>query len=145
MELKIYLLHFSRVYLQDISPAHHKAVCASCSRVKEEKKFKAAIRPYEKYEEIGRCLLEQGLVCMGIATREGCGGLCTGVGQPCRGCFGKAEAVYDPGAKTVSAISSTFNADKKPQVEEMAAVFQDLSGTFYRYTAATQCALLDKE
>ncbi len=125
--------------------AGDKAVCASCSRVKEEKKFTTAIRPYEKYEESGRCLLEQGLVCMGISTREGCGGLCTGVGQPCRGCFGKAQAVYDPGAKMVSAIGSTFTADNKADVEQTTAKLIDLSGTFYRYTAATQCALLDKE
>jgi F420-non-reducing hydrogenase small subunit len=125
--------------------AGDKAVCASCSRVKEEKKFRAAIRPYEKYEESGRCLLEQGLVCLGISTREGCGGLCTGVGQPCRGCFGKAEAVYDPGAKMVSAISSTFASDQKVEIEQMAGNFKDLSGTFYRYTLATQCALLNKD
>jgi F420-non-reducing hydrogenase small subunit len=125
--------------------AGDKAVCASCSRVKEEKKFKTAIRTYEKYEESGRCLLEQGLVCLGISTREGCGGLCTGVGQPCRGCFGKAEAVYDPGAKMVSAISSTFASDNKVEIEQLAAKIEDLSGTFYRYTLATQCALLDKE
>lgn len=125
--------------------AGDKAVCASCSRLKEEKKFKAAVRPYEKYEESGRCLLEQGLICMGIATREGCGGLCTGVGQPCRGCFGKARAVYDPGAKMVSAIGSTFTSDKKNEIEQMTASLNDLSGTFYRYTSATQCALLDKD
>jgi F420-non-reducing hydrogenase small subunit len=125
--------------------AGDKAVCASCSRLKEEKKFKTVIRPYEKYEESGRCLLEQGLVCLGISTREGCGGLCTGVGQPCRGCFGKAEAVYDPGAKMVSAISSTFASENKEEIEQMSANLIDLSGTFYRYTSATQCALLDKD
>ena len=125
--------------------AGDKAVCASCSRLKEEKKFEATIRPYEKYEESGRCLLEQGLVCLGISTREGCGGLCTGVGQPCRGCFGKAEAVYDPGAKMVSAVSSTFASDNQEEIEEMAATLIDLSGTFYRYTSATQCALMDKD
>jgi F420-non-reducing hydrogenase small subunit len=125
--------------------AGDKAVCASCSRLKEEKQFKAAVRPYQKYEESGRCLLEQGLVCLGISTREGCGGLCTGVGQPCRGCFGKAEAIYDPGAKMVSAISSTFTLDNPADIEQMTASLNDLSGTFYRYTAATQCALVDKE
>jgi F420-non-reducing hydrogenase small subunit len=125
--------------------AGDKAVCASCSRVKEEKQFTVAVRPYEKYEESGRCLLEQGLVCLGISTREGCGGLCTGVGQPCRGCFGKAASVYDPGAKMVSAISSTFTLDNKAEIEKMADNLNDLSGTFYRYTSATQCALLDKE
>jgi F420-non-reducing hydrogenase small subunit len=125
--------------------AGDKAVCASCSRLKEEKKFKSAVRPYEKYEESGRCLLEQGLVCLGISTREGCGGLCTGVGQPCRGCFGKPEAVYDPGAKMVSAISSTFASEKKEEIVNMAAVLKDLTGTFYRYTLASQCALMDKD
>ncbi|MBI5585197.1 MAG: hypothetical protein HY892_15390 [Deltaproteobacteria bacterium] len=125
--------------------AGDKAVCASCSRIKEEKKFQAVLRPYEKYEESGRCLLEQGLVCLGITTREGCGGLCPGVGQPCRGCFGKAEAVYDPGAKMVSAIGSTLASDRKEEIERLAAGLTDLSGTFYRYTFATQCALADKE
>jgi F420-non-reducing hydrogenase small subunit len=125
--------------------AGDKAVCASCSRVKEEKCFTKALRPYEKYEESGRCLLEQGLICLGISTREGCGGLCTGVGQPCRGCFGKAEAVYDPGAKMVSAISSTFDLNDPAEIEKMTAALHDLSGTFYRYTLPTQCALSDKE
>lgn len=125
--------------------AGEKAVCASCSRVKEEKKFKAALRPYEKYEETGRCLLEQGLICLGISTREGCGGLCTGVGQPCRGCFGKPEAVFDPGAKMVSAIGSTFTSENKAEIENMVAGLNDLSGTFYRYTLASQCALLSKD
>jgi F420-non-reducing hydrogenase small subunit len=122
-----------------------KAVCASCSRIKEEKKFKTLVRPYQKYEESGRCLLEQGLVCLGISTREGCGGICTAVGQPCRGCFGKPEEVYDPGAKMVSAISSTFDAEDKTNIEDMVAAFKDLSGTFYRYTMPTQCALSSKE
>jgi F420-non-reducing hydrogenase small subunit len=122
-----------------------KAVCASCSRKKEEKKFETLIRPYQSYEESGRCLLEQGLVCMGITTREGCGGICTGVGQPCRGCFGKPEEVFDPGAKMVSAISSTFDASEKADVEAKVEAFKDLSGTFYRYTLPTQCALSSKD
>jgi F420-non-reducing hydrogenase small subunit len=124
--------------------AGDKAVCASCSRQKEEKKFKTAIRPYQKYEESGRCLLEQGLICLGISTREGCGGVCTAVGQPCRGCFGKPEAVYDPGAKMVSAISSTFDSEKPSEIEAIVDVFEDLTGTFYRYTQPTQCALTSK-
>lgn len=122
--------------------AGEKAVCASCSRVKEEKRFKNVIRPFQDYESTGRCLLEQGLVCQGIATREGCGGLCTGVGIPCRGCFGKTEASYDPGAKMVSAISSTFQADEPAEIEAITAQFHDLAGTFYRYNLPTECALM---
>jgi len=119
-----------------------KAVCASCSRVKEGKGFTKVIRPFQAYESTGRCLLEQGLVCQGIATREGCGGLCTGVGIPCRGCFGKAEAVYDPGGKMVSAISSTFQTDEPAEIEAVTAQFHDLAGTFYRYNLPTECALM---
>jgi len=122
--------------------AGEKAVCASCSRVKEQKRFESVKRPYQAYESTGRCLLEQGLVCSGIATREGCGGLCTGVGIPCRGCFGKPEAVYDPGAKMVAAISSTFDAEKPQKIDAVVEQFLDLPGTFYRYTLPTQCALL---
>jgi F420-non-reducing hydrogenase small subunit len=122
--------------------AGEKAVCASCSRVKQEKGFTKVIRPFQEYETTGRCLLEQGLLCQGIATREGCGGLCTGAGIPCRGCFGKAEAVYDPGAKMVSAISSTFQTDEPAEIEAITAQFHDLVGTFYRYTLPTECALL---
>ncbi len=122
--------------------AGEKAVCASCARLKEEKKFTRSLRPYQKYETNGRCLLEQGLTCLGIATREGCGGICTGAGIPCRGCFGKPPAVYDPGAKMVSAISSTFAADRAADINAIAAGIPDLVGTCYRYNLPSQCELL---
>lgn len=124
--------------------AGEKAVCASCSRKKEEKRFKAVKRPYHGYESTGRCLLEQGLICQGIATREGCGGLCTGVGVPCRGCYGKPPATYDPGAKMVSAISSTFETEKPDEIRKIANDFVDMTGCFYRYTLYSQCMLLSE-
>lgn len=122
--------------------AGQKAVCASCSRQKEEKRFKALKRPYQAYESTGRCLLEQGLICQGIATREGCGGVCTAAGVPCRGCFGKTEAIYDAGAKMVSAVSSTFDSEDPDEIRQLADQFHDMVGTFYRYTLPTQCTLL---
>jgi F420-non-reducing hydrogenase small subunit len=122
--------------------AGEKAVCASCSRMKEEKKFAAFQRPYQINPDPGRCLLEQGLICQGLATREGCGGLCTAIGASCRGCFGKAEAVLDAGAKMVSAISSTFDSTDAAEIEEISGQFVDLAGTFYRYTLPAQCTLM---
>lgn len=122
--------------------AGEKAVCGSCSRVKEEKKFGTCKRAYEAYQETGRCLLEQGLVCQGVATQEGCGGLCTGVGVPCRGCFGKAPAIFDPGAKMVAAISSTFDSAKAEEIGGLVDGFVDLAGTLYRYSLPAQCSLL---
>ncbi|MGC8659158.1 MAG: hypothetical protein ACP5U1_08800 [Desulfomonilaceae bacterium] len=122
--------------------AGEKAVCASCSRIKEEKKFSKFYRPYQTDPDSGRCLLEQGILCQGLATREGCGGVCTSTGIGCRGCYGKAEAVFDHGAKMVSAVSSTFDSTDASELERMASSFVDLAGTFYRYTLATQCALM---
>lgn len=122
--------------------AGEKAVCGSCSRIKEEKKFGVCKRPYQEYQETGRCLLEQGLICQGVATQEGCGGLCTGVGVPCRGCFGKAPAIFDPGAKMVAAISSTFDSKDAKEISGLVENFVDLAGTFYRYSLPSQCSLL---
>jgi len=122
--------------------AGDKAVCASCSRVKEEKLFRRVLRPYQAYEESGRCLLEQGLICQGVATREGCGGLCTAVGVPCRGCFGKPPAIVDPGAKMVAAISSTIDSSDAEEIACLAEDFVDLAGTFYRYLLPSQCLLM---
>lgn len=124
--------------------AGKKAVCATCCRGKEEKRFSTLKRTHEKYEATGRCLLEQGLLCLGVATREGCGGLCTAAGLPCRGCFGKPEAVYDPGAKMVSTIGSTFDSQQPEEIESLADAMVDLTGTFYRYTFASQCAMASK-
>jgi F420-non-reducing hydrogenase small subunit len=121
--------------------AGEKAVCATCSRVKEEKRFETYKRPYQKYEALGRCLLEQGLLCQGITTMGGCGGLCTAMAQPCRGCFGKVDAIFDPGAKMVSAIASTFDLDDAREIDTLVDNFVDLAGTFYRYTLQTQCTL----
>lgn len=122
--------------------AGEKAVCASCSRTKEEKKFDAFYRTHQIDPASGRCLLEQGILCQGLATREGCGGICTAAGAPCRGCFGRTEKVFDPGAKMVSAVSSTFSSTDPKELKTIAESFVDLAGTFYRYTLATQCALM---
>ncbi len=119
-----------------------RAVCASCSRIKEEKKFKGFFRPWQKEPEPDRCLLEQGFVCQGVVTREGCGGVCPSAGLPCRGCFGKTDGVFDPGPKMISAISSNLDSDDP---KEIAAAFEpivDLAGMVYRYTLAGECTLL---
>jgi F420-non-reducing hydrogenase small subunit len=119
-----------------------KAVCASCSRVKKKKQFKDYTRLRQHEPDPERCLLEQGYFCLGIVTRGGCGGVCPAAGLPCRGCFGKTDAVLDPGAKMVSAVSSTFDSDNPDDLAATADQFVDLAGTFYRYTIASQCILL---
>jgi F420-non-reducing hydrogenase small subunit len=51
-------------------------VCAGCPGVRGKKKVQRFYRIHEKSSDPDICLLDQGIVCMGIATRNGCGCLC---------------------------------------------------------------------
>ncbi len=51
-----------------------KTCCDECERVKEEKKISGFKRIATAIPEPEKCLLEQGFLCMGPATRGGCGG-----------------------------------------------------------------------
>jgi F420-non-reducing hydrogenase small subunit len=76
-----------------------KSVCETCPTVRTGK-GQAAVRrflanaEYDPKEPVDRmrCLLEQGLLCMGPVTAGGCGGkdtpLCIRARVPCRGCYG---------------------------------------------------------
>ena len=70
-----------------------KAVCDECPRKRENKKISKIYRVYEKAPEPEKCLLEQGIICMGLATRSGCGAQCLKVDMPCTGCGGPAPNV----------------------------------------------------
>lgn len=120
------------------------AVCEECPLEKNEKTITRFYRPYEITPEPGLCLLEQGLVCMGPATRGGCGALCPQVGMGCRGCYGAMIGVDDQGAKMLSAIASVIGAgtpemDEQELEQEIQAVIDtipDPAGTFYRFSMA---------
>ncbi len=73
-------------------------VCQECPRTRAEKKIKKFFRPWEMIPDETTCLLEQGLLCCGIATRAGCGAKCPQVNSPCIGCYGPNDGVHDYGA-----------------------------------------------
>ena len=116
--------------------ASDKSLCDECERIKEEKKITKIVRPHQVIPDPKKCLLEQGLVCCGPATRGGCGSLCIKANMPCRGCFGPPPGVIDQGAKLVSAIASIYQGDSPEDIARLVEEVVDPAGTFYRFTMA---------
>ncbi|MDJ0664480.1 MAG: oxidoreductase [Acidimicrobiia bacterium] len=113
------------------------ALCDECGR-KETKPEVVAIsewkRPHEVLIDEDLCLLAQGLVCLGPATRAGCGSLCIGANMPCSGCFGPTSRVRDYGGKALGAIASLVDSDDEAEIDKILAGIPDPVGTFYRYS-----------
>ena len=110
----------------------NKTCCDDCDRIKEEKKVKKFYRPHEIITDPKKCLLEQGIICCGPATRGGCGMRCVKANMPCRGCFGPPDGVADQGAKMLSAIASIYDGETPEEIAKMLDEVVDPAGTFYR-------------
>ena len=115
-----------------------RSVCDDCPTRREKKAVTTLKRPLEriefqpghKYEEV-RCLMEQGYLCLGPATRTGCGGTdkvprCVRAYMPCRGCFGPIRAGANPMVDMMSALSS-IGLDAR-QIEDRMATFNRFVG-----------------
>ena len=111
-----------------------RALCDECKRNKEEKKVKKFYRTHQIMPDPDRCLLEQGLLCAGLATREGCGALCPAAGMPCTGCYGPPDGVVDQGAKFMSAVASIVDSNDPAEIAVILDDIKDPIGTFYRYS-----------
>lgn len=125
--------------------AGRSTVCDECTKKKQDKKIDRLYRTHEIIPDPVQCLLEQGIVCMGIATRDGCGGLCPKVNMPCTGCYGPPEGVRDQGAKMVAAIGSIIDVEDakglsakqiEDRVDRLLDAIPDYVGTFYKYSLA---------
>jgi F420-non-reducing hydrogenase small subunit len=123
-----------------LAPA--KAVCDECTRKRENKKIGAIYRVHEKAPEPDRCLMEQGIICMGMATRGGCGAQCLTVDMPCTGCGGATPNMPEQGAAMISALASILGYDKtegkekytEKEIEDLINQVKDPVGTFYMYS-----------
>lgn len=113
--------------------AGDKTCCDECDRVRKEKRLTRFYRPWELIPDPNECLLDQGIVCMGPATRSGCGALCVKANMPCRGCYGPAPNVADQGAKMISALSSVIDAREPAEIQRILDQIPDPAGTFYRF------------
>jgi F420-non-reducing hydrogenase small subunit len=112
-------------------------VCDFCPRTRQNKKIKAFKRTWEVIPDDETCLLEQGLLCAGLATRAGCGALCPQVNSPCIGCYGPNEGVEDFGARFLSALASVIDSDDPEEIDEIIRKgIPDPVGTFYRFSLA---------
>lgn len=115
------------------------ALCDECPR-KETKPtdvaFTAFRRPHEVLLDPAVCFLAQGVVCMGPATRSGCGSQCTMGNMPCTGCFGPTSRVRDQGAKILSSLCANVGPKEEGAINEVLDGIPDPVGTFYRYGLA---------
>ena len=111
-----------------------KTCCDECPKVKEEKHITKFVRPYQIQPEGDKCLLEQGLVCAGPATRGGCNAQCTSVDMACRGCYGPPEGVVDQGAAMLSAIASVIESQDPVEIDRIVAEIPDPVGYCWRFS-----------
>jgi F420-non-reducing hydrogenase small subunit len=120
--------------------APNRALCETCVR-NRTKPVKLAITEFKRISEIEadpeKCFLAQGVLCMGPATRSGCGEVCMGINLPCRGCFGPVEGVADMGAKYLSAVAALVDAENEGKAEQIIDQLLDPAGYFYRFTTAS--------
>jgi len=122
--------------------APDKAQCDTCPRAEtkpEKLSIKQIKRPYEIKIDPEKCFLEQGLICLGPATRSGCGETCIRANMPCRGCFGPVDGVIDQGAKGLSMLASLLGVEgegemTEEEVKKLLAGVVDPAGTFYRFS-----------
>ena len=122
--------------------AAEKSLCEECPRKKESRRITKVVEPYEIDVDPDQCLMDQGIICMGPATRAGCGSPCTQAGQPCRGCYGPTGAVSEQGASMLTAVASLFPVldndaliDEDEIIDIMSQV-KDPLGYFYQFTLA---------
>lgn len=119
--------------------APRKPLCDSCPR-NGNKPHRMQIQKIYRYHEIEippyDCFLAHGVICMGPATRDGCGGSCLSTNTPCRGCFGAIEGVTDAGARFLSSLAAILEPENEDALHLLLSSFVDPAGLVCRFTQA---------
>ena len=123
-----------------------KSLCDQCPR-SETKPEKLSLSEIKRVHEVKidpeKCILSQGVICMGPVTRSGCKvdgeGRCISANMPCRGCYGPPPNVKDVGAKMTSALASIVGLEGEEEMSEtdmenLLNQIVDPAGLFYRFS-----------
>jgi F420-non-reducing hydrogenase small subunit len=116
--------------------AGESTVCDDCPRKRNVKKIKKFDRIQFIEPDPELCLLEQGILCSGPATRNGCKAKCPSAGSPCIGCYGPAEGVMDYGARLMTAIASLIDSNNPDEIDQILDGMPDPAGQLYRFNMA---------
>jgi F420-non-reducing hydrogenase small subunit len=108
----------------------NKSICDECYREKKDRKLNSIKRIYEIDDDETTCFWDQSVICMGPATRAGCGAQCLQVNIPCTGCQGPGPGVKEQGSAMMTALSAIAVNDK------VLDQIVDPIGTFYKYSLA---------
>ena len=115
-----------------------KALCHTCPR-RDSYPERLGVKKFKRVHEVQwdpeKCFLPQGIICLGPATRGGCGSQCIQANMPCRACFGPLDDVEDHGAAMLSFIASMIDADHDKEIRRTTDSIPDPAGLFYRYSA----------
>lgn len=114
------------------------AVCDECPREKTDKQVGEIKRIIYDTPDPDVCLLEQGFMCMGPATRGACEAKCINANMPCTGCGGVLPGAMEQGSAMISALSTVWGLENEKDAdfdfEAMLAKLKDPVGTFYKYS-----------
>ena len=116
--------------------AGDSTVCDECPRPRQEKTIHEFRRMATYQPNVQECLLEQGVLCAGLATRSGCEARCPTANMPCIGCYGPAPDVVDQGARMLSAVASVIDSNDPKEISRILDGIVDPIGTFYKFGLA---------
>jgi F420-non-reducing hydrogenase small subunit len=117
--------------------APRKALCDTCPRNKK-KPQRIEIHKIKRIHMVeadsDACFMAEGIICLGPATRSGCGETCIRINMPCRGCFGPVPSVVGQGPRFLSTLTSLIKAEKDEDIQEIIDSIDDPAGFFYRFS-----------
>jgi len=121
--------------------ASEKNLCEECDRTREQRRITRIVRPHEEEPDAVLCLLDQGFMCMGPATRGGCSAVCPAANMPCTGCAGPTANIADQGAAMLNTVASLIGAEEEGEdhleaEDAVIAQLADVYGTFFRFASA---------